>query len=513
MSFRPSIALAILLGPVALLCASGVSAQSVHTGPALDRQGSQATPVVYKSHTFADAPAYSSTSNGTAAATDGSSSSASSAIAPPVAIPVYQGPTFAQTLGNYVKESVSFRNFIDAGLISGMPNLPVAPSQPMAPSVLNSTTGPAYENSMSNYGDGMDNWRRNSEVELRYRARRAGVGIATEETRNFLGDLVLPLALREDGRYVPANLDQHFGSRIGHAFAAPLITRTPGGHLIPNYAHIGATFAAGAIGEHFYASALNVPQLQTSNFLWKYTGYTLAGDVATNVARELVRSAIKSDLQQFARNGESTEAHYYPLSIAGKAANWARSTYSPRHFVSAALLAGMPQYTSQPDYPSAPPINTTAQELAYDQSLIAYGNNLQSWRRTTEENMRYTSRRAIGGFAESETQGFMTQFLFPVLFRQESRYTPTGGGSFGARVGHAFTSLAVARQDSGKKTLNVSLIAGTGWAAYIADKSYYPALDVPHLATAQVFEKTVGFNLAGDLLLNLVHEFMPQHSF
>ena len=530
MSYRPSTAtLTTLFGPVALLCAASLSAQTIQPVPTLDRQGSvMASHNISNSQPSADTASStsasasstannsSSTNNSDASSSDPASAvpaSRAAAVAPVPASHGSKGPTFGQTLGNYVKESVSFRNFIDAGLIAGTPNLPVAPSQPIPPSVLNSTTGPAYENSMSNYGDGMDNWRRGSEVELRYRGRRAAVGMATEETRNFLGDLVLPLALREDGRYLPADLHQNFGSRIGHAFAAPLVTRTPGGHMIPNYAHIGATFAAGAIGEHFYTSEFNVPQLRTTNFLWKYTGYSLAGDIATNVGRELVRSAIKSDLQQFAQNGQSTEAYYYPLSFAGKAVGWARSTYSPRHFISAALLAGMPQYTSQPDYPNAPPINTTAQELAYDQTLIAYGNSLQSWRRTTEENLHYTSRRAIGGFSESETQGFLTGFFFPVLFRQDSRYTPTGGGNFASRVGHAFTSLAVAREDSGRKTLNISLLAGTGLAAYIADKAYYPALDVPHLASNQVLGKTIGFNLAGDLLLNLAHEFIPQHSF
>lgn len=437
-----------------------------------------------------------------------SASGSASTVAEPSTL-----PSFGATVTNYLEQAVSPRNFLEGGLLAGLPHLGTAPSQPMTPSVLDAATGPAFENSMSNYGDGVDGWRQASEVELRYRARRAGVGIATAETRAFLGDLALPLALREDGRYVRANLNEGFGDRMGHAVGSVFVTRTRGGHMIPNFAHIGGTVAAGAIGQHFYANQFNVPQLQTGNFLLKYTGYSLAGDVATNIARELVRSAIKSDLQQIDRNGESTEANYHSLSFAGKAAAWARTTYSPRHFVSAALLAGMPQFTSQPNYPVARPINSLQQELAYDQTLVAYGNNLRTWRQTSEENLRYTGRRALGGFAESETQGFLTNFFLPVLFKQESRYTPTGSRNFGSRVSHAFTSLAVTREDSGHKTINVSLLAGTPWAAYMADKFYYPQLGVEHLATNRVFEKTVGFNLAGDVLLNLFHEFMPQHTF
>lgn len=419
------------------------------------------------------------------------------------------------TFAYYLRSTISVRNFVEAGLIAGAPNLPSAPKQPQPPAVLDTTTGPAYESAMDAYGNGMDNWRRNSEVELRYRGRRAAVGLATAETRAFLGNLVLPLALREDPRFVPSGLNAGLGSQLGHAVSSVFVTTTPGGgYWIPNFSHLLGTAGAAILGKEVYASEFNVPQLHTNQFVYKYIGYSLAGDVATNVTRTLVRSAIKGDLQSWSKQGAPTEDNYYPLSIAGKAAYWAETTYSPRHFIEAGLMSGIPNVTSQPDYPQAPPINTPAEELAYDQQLIAYGNNVQAWRRNMEEDIRTDARRAIGGMSESETQGLLRYFILPVLFRQEGRYIPLGSGhNGGARFLHAFSSLAVTRTNSGGRNVNISVIGGTALAAIIAQQAYYPQLGTGGLTSNRVLGKTIGFNFAADALLNLFHEILPQRSF
>lgn len=366
---------------------------------------------------------------------------------------------------------------------------------------------------MSNYGDAIDNWRQGSEVELRYRGRRAAVGLATAETRDFLGNLALPLVLREDPRYAPADLNTSFGDRMGHAFTSVFVTHTRGGSTVPNFAKLGGVFGAGFMGEYLYADQFDTPELHTRKFLLNYAGFSLLGDLATNVSRELVRSAIKPDLLRIGSEGEATEGNYYPLSVAGRAAVWARSTYSPRNFLSAPLLAGIPKVTSPPNYPVAPAIDNRAEELSYDQTLISYGNQVQAWRRTTEEGLRYDARRAIGGFSESETQGFLTEFLLPTALGQEGRYIPRGTGSFGGRIGHAVSSLAVTRTNSGTRVPNLSLLAGTPGAAYIAQQVYYPMLGVNELATNSILGKTIALNFGGDLLLNLVHEFRPAHTF
>ncbi len=424
-----------------------------------------------------------------------------------------KGFTFGTLISNYLKSAISPRNFIEGGLVGGIPHLTKAPTQPIPPAVLNSATGTAFENAMSNYGDGMDTWRRGNEVELRYRGRRAAVGLATAETRDFFSNLALPVILRQDPRYLPADLSLPFGARMAHAVSSVFVTRTRGGHIIPNFSELGGTFGAAAMGEYFYADKFDAPELHTGQFLMRDAGFSLAADIATNFTRELVRSAIKPDLLRVSNEGEATDSNYYPLTVAGKAANWAKTTYSPRHFISAGLMAGIPKITTEPTYPVAPPINTTAEQLAYDQSLIAYGNQEQAWRQGLEQNLRYDARRALGGFSESETQGFLTNFLLPAVFRQEGRYIPRTDGGFGKRVGHAFTSLVVTRTNSGARVVNLSLLAGTTGAAYIAQQVYYPMLGVDGLEKNTVLGKTIGFNLAGDLLLNLFHEFKPQHSF
>jgi hypothetical protein len=177
-------------------------------------------------------------------------------------------------------------------------------------------------------------------------------------------------------------------------------------------------------------------------------------------------------------------------------------------------MSGIPNVTDQPEYPQAPPINTTAEELAYDEQLIAYGNNVQAWRRTLEENIRANARRAIGGMSESETQGLLQYFVLPVVFRQEGRYIPLGSGhSGGARFLHAFSSLAVTRTNSGGRNINLSVLGGTVLAAVIAQQAYYPQLGTENLTSNRVLGKTIGFNFAADALLNLFHEILPQRNF
>jgi hypothetical protein len=469
------------------------------------------------SHPLPDAPEVSTTSSSTANPFAANAFPSGTGPAAQPAHSTSDSPRLSTLgiIGYYLRSTYSVRNFLDAGLIAGIPNLPSAPKQPQPPATLNATTGPIYENEMDAYGNGMDNWRRSSEVELRYRGRRAAVGLATAETRDFLGNLFLPLVLREDPRFVPSSLNAGLGSQLGHAVSSVFVTTSPGGgYWIPNFAHLLGTAGAAVMGKEIYASEFDVPQLHTNKFVYKYIGYSLAGDVATNVARTLVRASIKGDLQNWSKQGPPTEDNYYPLSVTGKLAYWAETTYSPRHFIEAGLMSGIPNVTDQPEYPQAPPINTTAEELAYDEQLIAYGNNVQAWRRTLEENIRANARRAIGGMSESETQGLLQYFVLPVVFRQEGRYIPLGSGhSGGARFLHAFSSLAVTRTNSGGRNINLSVLGGTVLAAVIAQQAYYPQLGTENLTSNRVLGKTIGFNFAADALLNLFHEILPQRNF
>lgn len=421
---------------------------------------------------------------------------------------------FGVKLGYYARSTVAFRNFLEAGFLTGIPNIPSAPAQPQPPASLDCTTGRAYENAMDAYGAGMDNWRRSSEVELRYRGRRFAVGLSTAETRDLLSNLIFPVALRQDPRYIPSAIDGGFGERIGHAFSSIAVTRGDDGRLEPNWSKWLGTIGAAYAGKEFFAREFNVPQLQTNQFVLRYIGYSLGGDLATNVSRELVRTAIRPDIQMYEANGPSTEDSYYPLSIGGKFFYWVHSTYEPRNFIQGALLAGIPNVSGQPAYPATPNITTEQQEMAFDAVLSQYGKNVQGWRDNLENSVRYRERRLIGGFGESETQMFVSNFLVPVTLDMDPRYIPLGPGhNAAARFENALAGVLVGHMDSGRRMVNLPVLVGTVGAAFIAKESYYPTLGVPELESNRVLGKSIGFNLAGDGLLNLIGEFFTHKDY
>jgi hypothetical protein len=411
----------------------------------------------------------------------------------------------------YLESTWSFRNVLEAGFIAGVPTLTSEPVQPAAPAIINEATFNTYENEMNQYSDAMDEWRRSNEVEMRYHGRRFAFGLATAETRDLYSNLLLPLALRQDPRYLPGDLDASLGSRLGYAAESVFVTNDNAGRRVPNISKLGGTVGAALTARYLYADHLGVSSLNSNRFMGQYIGYSLAGDVATNVARELLRTSVKQDLIRYDERGRVTGDNYYPLSTGGTLVYWAKSTVAPRNFIAGALIAGLPNVPSQPDFPTAPTIDTKASEIAYDEALVQYGDAMQDWRRTTDEEVRYHGKRFIGGFSESETQLFLGNCLFPLTFRMDPRYIQTGSQrGVGARMQNALAQIFVSRTDSGGRMLNLPLLGSTVGAAYIAQQLYYDRLGVPDLATNRLAGKTIGFNLAGDLVLNLTHEFLSR---
>jgi hypothetical protein len=409
----------------------------------------------------------------------------------------------------YLESTWSIRNVLEAGFIAGVPTVTNEPAMPTAPTVINEATFDAYENEMNQYSAAMDDWRRSNEEELRYHGRRFAFGLATAETRDLYSNLLLPVALRQDPRYLPADLESGLGSRLGYAAESVFVTNNNAGRRVPNISKLGGTVGAALTARYLYADHLGVSSLNSNKFMGQYIAYSLAGDLATNVARELLRTSVKQDLIRYDQRGRVTEDNYYPLSTAGTFVYWAKSTYAPRNFISGALIAGVPNVPSEPSFPATPNINSEAAEIAYDEALVQYGDAMQDWRRNTDEEVRYHGKRFLGGFSESETQLFLGNFLFPVAFRMDPRYIPTGSQrGAGARLQSAFAQIVVTHTNSGGRMLNLPLLGSTIGSAYIAQQLYYDRLGVGELATNRLAGKTIGFNLAGDLLLNLTHEFL-----
>jgi hypothetical protein len=443
---------------------------------------------------------------------DSAVSPSSDRVSPPVVVPpaaLVSNPALRDAK-YYLHSTWQFRNVLEAGFIAGIPNLTTAPIEPEPPAVLNTATASAYESEMSQYSAGMDDWRRTNEDELRYRGRRFGFGLATAETRDLLSNLILPVALSQDPRYLPPGLDVGVGRRLGFAAESVVVTRDNAGRRVPNFSKLAGTAGAALIARYLYADRLGVPQLNSNQFMWRYIGFSLAGDAATNVTRELLRTALKPDLIRVDEEGRATEGNYYPLSTAGILVFWARSTFAPRNFVEGALIAGVPNIPSQPAYPAPPPTNSKAGEILYGEELMQYGTAMEVWRRSTDEEVRYRGKRFLAGFSESESQQFLGNCLIPLALRMDPRFIPTAANqNAGARIGNAFEQIAVSRTNSGRRMLNLPLLGGTVGAAFLAQHLYYNQLGLSELAKNRVVGKTIGFNLTGDLLLNLVHEFLP----
>ncbi len=409
----------------------------------------------------------------------------------------------------YLGSTWSIRNFLEAGFVAGVPNITVVPGhQPAAPMGDDPVAQQNYEDAMNAYGTKIDTWRRVNERELRYRSARFEVGFATAETRQLASNLLLPLALHQQARYMPSPVNEDFDARILHAAASIVVTRNDAGNLVPNYSKLGGTVIAAYLGKSLYAKAFNAPELNSSHFVMHYIGYSLLGDFATNAAREVFRAAVAPDATMYDLHGRSTDDSYYPLSLGGKALLWARSTYAPRNFIQAALTGGLPKYTDYPVEPTGNPATWNGY-ANYDLAYQNYGTTLLGWKQALEDNLRYHERRFYGGLAASESQQLLQNLVIPIAFNMDPRYVPLGAGYSGSqRLAHAFEGLAVTHTDAGNKTINLPVLGGTVGAAFAAKELYFPQLGTPALATNSVLVKTVGINLAGDAVYNVIGEFL-----
>ncbi len=409
---------------------------------------------------------------------------------------------------------MSPRNLLEGFAVAGVPSITPAPIQPHAPATDDPVLSLAYQHAIDRYNTEIDAWRRVNEATLRTRGYRFGVGLGTAETRDLFSNLVLPLALHQEARYIPAPVNSDFSERITHALASIVVTPNDAGVLVPNYSKLGGTVAAAFVAKSVYAKAFNAPELDSMHFATRYIAYSLAGDAATNTMRELVRAAREPDLSFYDRHGRATEDSYYPLSIGGKLIYWLRSTYAVRNFASAALLASRPTILKEPAEPVEDDPSTYHGYPDYNSAYNHYGDSVLAWKDGIENDVRYRATRLAGGFAESETQELLANFAIPVLFDLDPRYVPLGAGhTSGARFGHAMEGLWMTHTDAGNRTVNLPVLGGTVGAAYLAKEVYYSQLGVPALASTNVFAKTVTANLAVDAIYNVIGEFVRHRGY
>ncbi len=163
--------------------------------------------------------------------------------------------------------------------------------------------------------------------------------------------------------------------------------------------------------------------------------------------------------------------HLPPLT-SGQKFGLTAQYFNPYTFIFVGVEAGFNQATNKPK--------------EYGQGAEGYG------------------KRYGAGFADGLTDTIFTTGVYPSLFHQDPRYYRLGNGGFSHRTGYAVSRILVTRQDSGRKTINVSEILGSFTSSAVG-VTYYPASqrDFSHVASRACVE--FGF----DAGFNVLKEFYP----
>jgi hypothetical protein len=112
-------------------------------------------------------------------------------------------------------------------------------------------------------------------------------------------------------------------------------------------------------------------------------------------------------------------------------------------------------------------------------------------------------KRYGAAFADATTSRIIGSAILPSLLHQDPRYFYQGSGSIASRALHAAGFTFIARGDSGHNQPNYSHLLGSLASAGLAN-TYHPAGSRGVGDTFQTF----GINLAGNIVGNLVREFV-----
>ena len=107
-------------------------------------------------------------------------------------------------------------------------------------------------------------------------------------------------------------------------------------------------------------------------------------------------------------------------------------------------------------------------------------------------------------FADQAVGNAFTEWMVPVVLKQDPRYFTKGHGGLFNRTGYAISRLVVTRTDSGGTAPNFSEIVGNGAAAGISS-FYYPSQERTWTKIGQRWLDQIAL----DGVLNVVKEFWP----
>jgi hypothetical protein len=161
-----------------------------------------------------------------------------------------------------------------------------------------------------------------------------------------------------------------------------------------------------------------------------------------------------------------------PLSTGQKFELMAKTMYDPFTFVAAGLTAGVGQASD---------------------SFAEYGQGAEGY-----------GKRYGAALADGADSNLFSNFVYPVIFKQDPRYFRVGEGPIKPRIYSAFKQEFVARKDSGGYTFHFSNVLGAFTAGSISN-AYYPPSDRGFGLTVSRASIALGYGCLGDLFL----EFWP----
>lgn len=133
-----------------------------------------------------------------------------------------------------------------------------------------------------------------------------------------------------------------------------------------------------------------------------------------------------------------------PMTPREKLHLMAKSAIDPFVFVSAGIQAGISQATDG--------------FHDYGQGAAGYG------------------KRYGAALADASSSNLFSNFLYPVILKEDPRYFRTGQGSAKHRIGMALSQIVIGYKDSGGRTFNFSNVLGALSSGAVSNV-YYPASD------------------------------------
>lgn len=139
-----------------------------------------------------------------------------------------------------------------------------------------------------------------------------------------------------------------------------------------------------------------------------------------------------------------TRQNAAPLTPGQKFHLFRRSAFDPVQFAVVGLQAGISQATN---------------------SFGGYGQGAEGY-----------GKRYGAAFADQVSSNFFSNFVYPVLLKEDPRYFRLGEGTIKHRIGYALAQEFVCKTDKGTRSFNYSNVLGAFTAGSISN-AYYPSND------------------------------------